>query len=89
MTAFILIFVKNQAWSRTNDLHPILGVITTILCFIQPFGAYFRPPPYAPKRIIFNWGHFLIGNSAHLFGGEFEIFVRKQILIQINFFFLQ
>ncbi|KAJ8960122.1 hypothetical protein NQ318_003841 [Aromia moschata] len=36
--------------------------------FFQPIGAYFRPHPGTPKRFIFNWAHWLVGNSAHIVG---------------------
>ncbi|VVC86910.1 unnamed protein product [Leptidea sinapis] len=31
-------------------------------------GAYFRPHPGTNKRPIFNWAHWLLGNSAHILG---------------------
>ncbi|KAF5280301.1 hypothetical protein FQR65_LT03110 [Abscondita terminalis] len=64
--AFVLIFVELKAWSLETNPHAILGCVVTILCFIQPFGAYFRPHPGTPKRPIFNWLHWLGGNSAHI-----------------------
>lgn len=72
MAGFILIFVKVQAWSSINNPHPILGIITTVLCFLQPIGALLRPHPKANHRRWFNWGHFLGGNTAHAFGSEFQ-----------------
>lgn len=63
---FVLIFVELKAWSTEQNPHAILGVVTTILCFIQPIGAYFRPHPGTSKRPIFNWLHWLGGNSAHI-----------------------
>ncbi|XP_063700552.1 putative ferric-chelate reductase 1 homolog isoform X2 [Culicoides brevitarsis] len=68
IVGFILIFVKIGAWSSTKNPHPILGLITTILCFIQPLGALFRPAPNAKNRRWFNWIHFVIGNTAHFLG---------------------
>ncbi|XP_072391895.1 putative ferric-chelate reductase 1 homolog [Diabrotica undecimpunctata] len=65
MAAFVLIFVELKAWSP-NNTHAILGTVTTILCFFQPIGAYFRPHPGTSKRPIFNWAHWLVGNSAHI-----------------------
>ncbi|XP_074042422.1 putative ferric-chelate reductase 1 homolog isoform X2 [Leptinotarsa decemlineata] len=66
LVAFVLIFVELKAWSAENNPHAILGTITTILCFFQPIGAYFRPHPGTSKRSIFNWAHWLIGNTAHI-----------------------
>lgn len=68
---FVLIFVELKAWSMTP--HAYLGVVTTILCFIQPIGAYFRPHPGTPKRPIFNWLHWLGGNCAHILASKFII----------------
>ena len=36
------------------------------LAFIQPFMAAIRPLPSSPKRYLFNWAHFLVGQSAHI-----------------------
>ncbi|XP_022913819.1 putative ferric-chelate reductase 1 homolog [Onthophagus taurus] len=66
IAGFILIFVELKAWSSEDNPHAILGIITTILCFIQPIGAYFRPHPGTSKRPIFNWLHWLCGNVAHI-----------------------
>lgn len=68
MVAFVLIFVELKAWSAENNPHAILGTITTILCFLQPIGAFFRPHPGTPRRPIFNWVHWLFGNAAHIVG---------------------
>uniref|UniRef100_A0A1A9WDX6 Ferric-chelate reductase 1 homolog n=1 Tax=Glossina brevipalpis TaxID=37001 RepID=A0A1A9WDX6_9MUSC len=66
MAAFVIIFVEIKGWSAEPNPHAVLGVITTIICFIQPFGALFRPAPNSKKRPIFNWLHWLAGNLAHL-----------------------
>ncbi|RVE45028.1 hypothetical protein evm_010346 [Chilo suppressalis] len=66
---FIIILVEVGGWSTTGDNpHAITGIITVVLCFIQPIGAYFRPHPGTKKRPIFNWLHWLVGNSAHILG---------------------
>lgn len=66
MLGFILIFVDLQGWSAESNPHAILGTITTILCFIQPIPAYFRPPVGTPNRHLFNWFHWTVGNGAHI-----------------------
>ncbi|XP_055318321.1 putative ferric-chelate reductase 1 homolog isoform X3 [Sitodiplosis mosellana] len=66
IAAFVLIFVELGAWSAEDNPHAILGTITTIVCFLQPFGALFRPAPTSSKRPIFNWLHWLGGNVAHI-----------------------
>ncbi|XP_063371982.1 putative ferric-chelate reductase 1 homolog isoform X1 [Cydia amplana] len=69
VTGFILILVEVGGWSTTGDNpHAITGIVTVVLCFIQPIGAYFRPHPGTKKRPIFNWVHWLFGNAAHILG---------------------
>ncbi|XP_034476128.1 putative ferric-chelate reductase 1 homolog isoform X2 [Drosophila innubila] len=64
VAAYILIWVelKRAVWHA----HSIIGLITVILCFIQPIGALFRPGPNDKMRPYFNWGHWLGGNLAHI-----------------------
>lgn len=71
IAAFVLIFVELKAWSGENNPHAILGTITTILCFFQPIGAYFRPHPGTPKRPLFNWLHWGAGNAAHIIASKY------------------
>ncbi|XP_036332126.1 putative ferric-chelate reductase 1 homolog [Rhagoletis pomonella] len=66
VAAFIIIFVEIGEWSGERNPHAILGTITTIICFIQPIGALFRPAPNSKNRPIFNWAHWLGGNLAHI-----------------------
>ncbi|CAH2098145.1 unnamed protein product [Euphydryas editha] len=69
MLGFILILVEVGGWQDTGDNpHAITGIITVVLCFIQPIGAFFRPHPGTKHRPIFNWLHWLLGNSAHILG---------------------
>ncbi|GAB6031634.1 hypothetical protein CHUAL_009394 [Chamberlinius hualienensis] len=63
MAAFILIFVYKKTLSSWRDNpHPILGIVTMILAIIQPFGSIFRCAPGTPKRPLFNWLHWCLGN---------------------------
>ncbi|KAL7737614.1 hypothetical protein ACLKA6_007724 [Drosophila palustris] len=64
IAAYILIWVelKRAVWHA----HSITGLITVILCFLQPIGALFRPGPNDKMRPWFNWGHWLGGNLAHI-----------------------
>ena len=76
MIAFIVIFVELKGWTSipvTQNPHAVIGCITTALAFIQPIMAYFRPHPGTPKRFIFNWAHWLVGNSAHILGSTLSI----------------
>lgn len=67
VVAFVLIFVEIGEWvSGNSQAHAVLGCITTLLCFIQPFMAAFRPHPNTRRRPLFNWAHWLVGNSAHI-----------------------
>ncbi|XP_022837537.1 putative ferric-chelate reductase 1 homolog [Spodoptera litura] len=69
VVGFILILIEVGGWSTTGDNpHAITGIVTVIMCFIQPIGAYFRPHPGTKTRPIFNWAHWLLGNSAHILG---------------------
>lgn len=76
---FVLIFVELKAWSTEPNPHAILGVVTTVLCFIQPIGAYFRPHPGTSKRPIFNWAHWFLGNAAHIVASESIYFLNTAI----------
>ncbi|XP_050442083.1 putative ferric-chelate reductase 1 homolog isoform X2 [Adelges cooleyi] len=61
------IFLELGEWvSGPSQTHALLGVATTILAFFQPIFAAFRPHPDSPKRPIFNWIHWLVGNAAHI-----------------------
>lgn len=71
VAGFVLIFVELKAWSTETNPHAYLGVATTILCFLQPIGAFFRPHPGASKRKFFNWIHWFVGNSAHILASKY------------------
>lgn len=70
IAAFVLIFIELGDWSAEDNPHAILGVITTAICFFQPFGALFRPSPTSSKRPIFNWLHWFAGNAAHILASK-------------------
>ena len=74
IAAFVLIFVELGAWSSEQNPHAILGTVTTILCFIQPIGALFRPGPTHKNRPLFNWLHWLGGNLAHILASKQKSF---------------
>ena len=55
MAGFVLIFAE-LGWKWTaipisENPHPLLGCVTTGLCFIQPIMALFRPHPGASKYV--------------------------------------
>lgn len=70
MAAFIIIWVEIGEWS-SETIHASLGVVTTILTFIQPIMAALRPHPDTPRRQLFNWSHWLVGNAAHISAGTY------------------
>ncbi|KAL0118629.1 hypothetical protein PUN28_009358 [Cardiocondyla obscurior] len=65
IAAFVIIFVELGTWS-SETIHASVGLATTILCFIQPFMAAMRPHPGAPRRALFNWAHWFVGNVAKI-----------------------
>ncbi|XP_012137396.1 putative ferric-chelate reductase 1 homolog isoform X2 [Megachile rotundata] len=67
IAAFVIIFVELGAWS-SEVIHASLGLATTILAFVQPFMAAMRPHPGAPRRPLFNWAHWFVGNAAQICG---------------------
>ncbi|XP_032675276.1 putative ferric-chelate reductase 1 homolog isoform X2 [Odontomachus brunneus] len=67
IAAFVIIFVELGTWSSAT-IHASVGLATTILCFIQPFMAAMRPHPGAPRRALFNWVHWFVGNVAKICG---------------------
>lgn len=62
----VLIFIELGEWSKARNPHAILGIVVTIIAFLQPIGAFFRPHPGSKKRPVFNWLHWLGGNVAHI-----------------------
>lgn len=85
IAAFVIIFVELSSWS-SETIHASVGLATTILCFIQPFMAAMRPHPGAPRRALFNWAHWFVGNVAKICACKLN-----NIILQIfrqYFFFL-
>lgn len=67
----ILIFYEVGGWVQgPSQTHALVGVVTTVLCFIQPIAAALRPHPGSSKRPLFNWLHWLVGNVAHICASE-------------------
>jgi hypothetical protein len=65
IVAMACIFTYVGGWAG-NFPHPILGVTTNALMLVQIIGAQFRCGPQDDKRWIFNWVHFLLGNTTHI-----------------------
>lgn len=90
IVAFVLIFVELGGWTSvpiSTNPHSLIGVIVTILAFIQPIMAYFRPHPGTPKRFIFNWAHWLVGNSAHILASAYQVLISFDSFHPITFLF--
>lgn len=81
----VLIFIEIGGWSAEDNPHAILGIITAIICFLQPIGALFRPAPTSSKRPIFNWLHWLGGNAAHICASEFTAKSLNCFPFNLNF----
>lgn len=79
MSAFVIIFVEIGGWSNVDNPHAILGLVTTIVCFLQPIGALFRPGPNDKNRPLFNWGHWFGGNLAHILSSSFRMCILMLI----------
>ncbi|KAL4233415.1 DOMON domain-containing protein frrs1L [Mactra antiquata] len=69
---FISIFVENKGYSQITpsksseavQAHPVLGIIVTVLCFVNPIMALLRPGPDHKLRWLFNWAHLGVGVVA-------------------------
>ena len=86
IVAFILIFVELGGWTlipASENPHAVIGIITTLLVFIQPIIIYFRPDPEShteeSKRKIFKRTHWAVGTSAHILGSKSNPLIDLQI----------
>ena len=68
ISAVIIIWVDVGEW-RTST-HSVLGIIATVLCFIQPVTAFFRPSLTDEGRPVFNFMHGYVGKIAHSLAGS-------------------
>lgn len=69
--AAVIIFIDVGGLS-SEIYHRSFGMATNVLCFIQPFMAAMRPHPGTPKRTLFNWLHWLVGNAAHICASKYD-----------------
>lgn len=70
ISSVIIIWIDVGEW-RTST-HSLLGIIATVLCFIQPLATFFRPGPKDDARPIFNFMHGSVGKLAHLIAGRLD-----------------
>lgn len=71
VAGIVLIVYYLNGWTELDprvNPHAILGVVSTALCFIQPFMALCRCSPTSKRRPVFNWLHWFVGNSAQILG---------------------
>ncbi|CAB4066734.1 unnamed protein product [Lepeophtheirus salmonis] len=70
IVAVVFIFMELEfSWSAVpikENPHALLGVITAGLCLLQLCIALMRCGPTHPRRSIFNWIHWLVGNSTYI-----------------------
>lgn len=64
----IIIWIDEGEWDTTT--HSLLGIVATVLCFLQPIVGFFRPAPDNDFRPIFNFMHGSIGKLAHFIAGK-------------------
>lgn len=92
--SFIIIFVEVGGYAHDisvvvgsitlGRLHPVLGIIVTILVIANPVMAMFRCSPDHEKRPIFNFAHRLCGISAHVLAAFAIIFGTYLEKSQLN-----
>lgn len=85
IAAVVLIFIELGGWSAEDNPHAILGMITAVVCFLQPIGALFRPAPTSSKRPIFNWLHWLGGNVAHICASKCSMEMKLLLTFSMTF----
>ncbi|CAG0901871.1 unnamed protein product [Cyprideis torosa] len=64
--AFLFVAFDLEGLYATEP-HHIFGYTVLTLMAVQPVMAFFRPHPGTPRRVIFNWAHWIVGNSAQIF----------------------
>ncbi|XP_037036556.1 putative ferric-chelate reductase 1 homolog [Bradysia coprophila] len=62
--SFAVIFIDLDGWANPYP-HEIFGIIATVICFLQPIIAMFRPNVSSPKRKYFNLTHIFCGFLAY------------------------
>jgi hypothetical protein len=70
LTAIAFIIIYSGVGRQTGSAHAVLGLITSLITFIQPIIGVLRPSPESPKRFWFNWVHYMIGNFVHFLASE-------------------
>ena len=87
--AVILIFIEKKTEplkmsNIKNNAHGLVGLIASILAFIQPFMAFFRPGPSSSKRKIFNYFHLSVGKVAMILSIAAIILITQLKSVKID-----
>lgn len=64
LASYIIIFVHFGGWTGST-FHTVGGLIAGLLATAQGMNSYLRPAPDSPKRWLFDYGHWFVGNAAH------------------------
>ncbi|XP_052102438.1 putative ferric-chelate reductase 1 [Mytilus californianus] len=64
--SFIIIFVKVDGLTEVAEAHAYVGIVLMSVTTLQVFGGLLRPGPDSKMRPLFNWGHWLVGKTAHI-----------------------
>ncbi|KAH9401137.1 DOMON domain-containing protein frrs1L, partial [Tyrophagus putrescentiae] len=65
VASYVVIFVQFGGWTHTSS-HSVMGIVAGILATLQIGNSFLRPGPDSPHRWIFDYGHWFIGNTAHI-----------------------
>lgn len=75
VASYIIIFIHFGGWSGTS-FHTVGGLIAGLLATAQGMNSYLRPAPDSPKRWVFDYGHWFVGNAAHCLARKyFELLI--------------
>ncbi len=71
--SFAVIFIDLDGWTDPYP-HEIFGMIATIICFVQPIIAMFRPNVSSPKRKYFTIVHLTCGSIVYGLASKFSTY---------------
>ncbi|KAI2806416.1 DOMON domain-containing protein frrs1L [Blomia tropicalis] len=63
--SYVIMFIETKGWHKTTP-HSVMGIVAGILATIQMLNSFIRPQPNSKYRCLYDYGHWLIGNFAHL-----------------------
>ncbi|RUS81868.1 hypothetical protein EGW08_010391 [Elysia chlorotica] len=64
--AVIMIFAARGMITKAAAPHAVCGLIVVVFLILQIIAGILRPDLSDKRRIIFNWGHRILGNLTHL-----------------------